>query len=346
MSHQKGKTPVIIGFVLFIISFVTLFCNEQNYVNSIKKANFAEQNAIELKSNYISPANDGKLVQLANSVYSNQILADGILTIPKAIALIRTTEMYQWEEYTTNNDGYQYRKNWNSFLINSDNFEKIEHKNPKKFKYEPKNIYAKNIGFGKFYLSENIVKKINQINKIQNLPYNSNFKTYNGFYFTGKDFDNPQIGDQKLFYSYIPSGIKLSIIAKQSGNHLEPMPSKVGDIAIVSNGTKNLTEMLKEYRNANSSNTWGIRGIGLILMFIGLNLIIQPIVNFTGKIPILGEITQFAALFTTIIISIALTAITISLGWLTYRPEISIPIIIIAIITIILQKRKKKIVIE
>ena len=96
MSHQKGKTPVIIGFVLFIISFVTLFCNEQNYVNSIKKANFAEQNAIELKSNYISPANDGKLVQLANSVYSNQILADGILTIPKAIALIRTTEMYQW----------------------------------------------------------------------------------------------------------------------------------------------------------------------------------------------------------------------------------------------------------
>ena len=76
MSHQKGKTPVIIGFVLFIISFVTLFCNEQNYVNSIKKANFAEQNAIELKSNYISPANDGKLVQLANSVYSNQILAD------------------------------------------------------------------------------------------------------------------------------------------------------------------------------------------------------------------------------------------------------------------------------
>ena len=160
MSHQKGKTPVIIGFVLFIISFVTLFCNEQNYVNSIKKANFAEQNAIELKSNYISPANDGKLVQLANSVYSNQILADGILTIPKAIALVRTTEMYQWEEYTTNNDGYQYRKNWNSFLINSDNFEKIEHKNPKKFKYEPKNIYAKNIGFGRFYLSENIVKKI------------------------------------------------------------------------------------------------------------------------------------------------------------------------------------------
>ena len=53
MSHQKGKTPVIIGFVLFIISFVTLFWNEQNYVNSIKKANFEEQNAIELKSNNI-----------------------------------------------------------------------------------------------------------------------------------------------------------------------------------------------------------------------------------------------------------------------------------------------------
>ena len=201
-------------------------------------------------------------------------------------------------------------------------------------KYEPKNLYAHNIGLGKFYLSEDIIKNINSITKITQLPYNSNYKIYNGFYFTGSDYDNPQIGDQKLIYSYIPSGITLSIIAKQSGNHLETMNSKYGDFSIVMNGTKDL-----------SNSTWLIRCISLLFMFLGLNLLIQPLVNLGNSIPVLGELTQMAALMSTIIITISLGTLLISLAWLLFRPEIAVLLIIISILTLISLKKKKKVII-
>lgn len=340
----------ILGFIILIASIFALFINEHNYVNAIKIANFAEKNAIIVSPKDLNPSNDNKLIFTNGSAYSQELLTDSIIRVPNAIALFRNTEIYQWEEIRKHRDNnkisYTYRKTWSKNLINSDNFESSAYKNPKKMKYEPKNIYAHNIGLGKFYLSEEIIKNINSISKITQLPYNSNFKIYNGFYFTGNDYDNPKIGDQKLSYSYIPSGIKLSIIAKQSGNHLENMNSKYGDFSIVMNGEKDLKTMISDYKKNLTNNTWLIRGISLLFLFLGLNLIIQPIVNLGNTIPILGELTQMAAFASTLIITIALGTLIISLAWLLFRPEIAIPLIIISILTIISLKKRKRVIIN
>ena len=340
----------ILGFIILIASIFALFINEHNYVNAIKIANFAEKNAIIVSPKDLNPSNDNKLIFTNGSAYSQELLTDSIIRVPNAIALFRNTEIYQWEEIRKHRDNnkisYTYRKTWSKNLINSYNFESSAYKNPKKMKYEPKNIYAHNIGLGKFYLSEEIIKNINSISKITQLPYNSNFKIYNGFYFTGNDYDNPKIGDQKLSYSYIPSGIKLSIIAKQSGNHLENMNSKYGDFSIVMNGEKDLKTMISDYKKNLTNNTWLIRGISLLFLFLGLNLIIQPIVNLGNTIPILGELTQMAAFASTLIITIALGTLIISLAWLLFRPEIAIPLIIISILTIISLKKRKRVIIN
>lgn len=344
---HSGCSGIAIGLIMFAVAVLFLFFNEQNFVNIVKQTDFAKRNAIELTSNTPSPANNNKLVQLSGFVYSNQKLSDGIVSIPNSIVLKRTTEIYQWHEiYNSNNQNYQYKKEWDSELTDSDFFEKSEYKNPKTYKYKPLEIYAKNVSLGRFYLSEDIIKEINPTVKLQQLPYNNKFKIYNGFYFTGKDYDNPNIGDEKLFYSYIPSGKKLSIIAKQSGNRLVPMNTKYGDLIIISNGIKNLSQMLEEYEEANSGNTWATRGICLLLIFIGLNLILQPVLNITDRIPILGEITKFAITISTLIITLALGTIVISLSWLAVRPEIAIPAIILAVLAIISLRKKKKIVIS
>lgn len=340
----------ILGFIILIASIFALFINEHNYVNAIKIGNFAEKNAIIVSANDLNPSNDNKLIFMNGSAYSQELLTDSIVRIPNAIALFRDTEIYQWEEIRKHRDNnkisYTYRKTWSKNLINSDNFESSAYKNPKKMKYEPKNIYAHNIGLGKFYLSEEIIKNINSISKITQLPYNSTFKIYNGFYFTGNDYDNPKIGDQKLSYSYIPSGIKLSIIAKQSGNHLENMNSKYGNFSIVMNGEKDLKTMISDYKKNLTNNTWLIRGISLLFLFLGLNLIIQPIVNLGSTIPILGELTQMAAFASTLIITIALGTLIIASAWLLFRPEIAIPLIIISILTIISLKKRKRVIIN
>lgn len=341
---------IFIGFILFLVSFFVLFINEYIYVNSLKIADFAEKNAIVTSSNNISPANENKLVHLTGQAYSQETLTDSIISIPNAIALFRDTEIYQWQEIETKKDDtstpkYEYRKVWSKFLIDSSNFQNKYYSNPTEMKYKELDLYAQNVGFGNFYLSESIIKNIKSRSKILQLPYSSNFRVYNGFYFTGMNYDNPVIGDQKLAYSFIPSGVKLSVIAKQSGNRLESMNSKYGNFTIVSSGTKNLKDMLTEYRNDNSNKTWIFRGIGLLLMLIGLNMMIMPVANIGGMIPVLGQITKFAAVLSTFILTISLGTITIAAGWLFFRPEIAIPLIIIAIFTIISLRKKKKIII-
>ncbi len=340
---------IFIGIILFIVSFFVLFINEFIYVNSLKIADFAEKNAVVTSSNSISPANENKLVHLTGQAYSQETLTDSVISIPNAIALFRDTEMYQWKELKKQNEDnstqYEYRKVWSKFLINSSEFQNKSYTNPTNMKYKELDLYAQNVGFGKFYLSENIIENINSRSKILQLPYSNKFKVYNGFYFTGQNYDNPAIGDQKLAYSYIPSGIKLSIIAKQSGNRLESMNSKFGNFTIVSSGTKNLKDMLTEYRNDSSNKTWIFRGIGLLLMLVGLNMMIMPIANIGGMIPVLGQITKFAATLSTFILTIALGTITIASGWLLFRPEIAIPLIIVGIFTILSLKKKKKIII-
>lgn len=349
MGRGSKLTAAVTGFILFAASIILLSINEYNYVNTVKIADFSEKNAIEASTGNLDPSNENKLIHIIGEAYSQQTLSDSIISVPNAIAFFRNVEMYQWEEVKKHkNDNkieYAYRKTWSKHLINSDNFESTVYKNPPRMQYEKKELYANNIGFGKFYLSKSIINKINSVTKITQLPFNSKFKTYNGFYFTGDNYDDPAIGDQKLSYSYIPSGIKLSIIAKQSGNRLENMNTKYGDFVIVMYGRKDLKTMLKEYKKNSSSNTWIFRGIGILLMFIGLNLLIQPIVNSGGIIPVFGQLSKMAAFISTIIITIALSTISISLCWLLFRPETAISLIVISVVTIFSLRKKEKVIV-
>lgn len=200
----KGNSflgSIFIGLILFIVSFFVLFINEYIYVNSLKIANFAEKNAIVTTANSISPANENKLVHLTGQAFSQETLTDSIISIPNAIALFRDTEIYQWQELKKQNEDnstkYEYRKIWSKYLIDSSDFQNKSYVNPSKMKYEEIDLYAQNVGFGNFYLSEYIIKNIKSRSKILQLPYSNNFKVYNGFYFTGQNYDNPAIGDQK-----------------------------------------------------------------------------------------------------------------------------------------------------
>ena len=348
MARIKVGSLFFIGLFIFIASLFLLIWNECNYVNSVKIANFAQKEAIEVNSNYISSANENKVVQISGKIYSNQILSDGIVNISDAVALFRDIETYQWQESKdeNNENKYYYNKVWSKKIINSDKFDNNSYIHPKHLKYSSKKIFADNIKVGKYYLTPDIINKIKYAKKMQQLPYNQKFAIYNGFYFTGNNYDNPAIGDQKLFYSYIPSGIQVSIIANQSGNHLEQIKSPYGDFAIVASGQKNLKQMLKEYRKNINSNTWIFRSIGILLMFIGVNLVIQSITNLNEKIPFLGEIVQSLFFLYTIILTISFSTIAISVCWLPLNPEFATLSILISMFLIFSLKKKKKIVIE
>ncbi len=343
-TREKFLSASLIGIIICILSIVTLIYNETSYVNTLKIINNISKDTIKL-SPYSQQIKKDQNVYMAGVVYSSQTLSDNIINIPKAIALFRTCEMYQWQEIK-DNDKYIYNKVWNRKVINSSKFKEKYRYNPSIMEYPPKVIYANNIFLGNFNISEEIIDKINSINKITQLPYNDNFKIYNGFYFTGNNYDTPEIGDQKIFYSYIPSGIKLSIIAKLSNNKLVNMDAKYGNFVIVREGLVDFKTMIEDYKSINYKNNWLNRGIGIILMFIGINFIMQSAATFQYKLPFWGKLNQQATFLYTILITLSLSTIAISICWVSLHPEFTTLLLILSVLLLISLKKKKKIVIS
>ena len=127
MARIKVGSLFFIGLFIFIASLFLLIWNECNYVNSVKIANFAQKEAIEVNSNYISSANENKIVQISGKIYSNQILNDGIVNIPDAVVLFRDIETYQWQESKdeNNENKYYYNKVWSKKIINYESPKRI-----------------------------------------------------------------------------------------------------------------------------------------------------------------------------------------------------------------------------
>jgi hypothetical protein len=101
--------------------------------------------------------------------------------------------------------------------------------------------------------------------------------------------------------------------------------------------------MIKKALKENSTQTWALRGFGLILCFIGLGLILKPLSVIMDVLPILGSITNFGAGILSFVLGLILILTTISIAWLFYRPILSISLFAVIVpLFIFLYRRGKK----
>ena len=66
--------------------------------------------------------------------------------------------------------------------------------------------------------------------------------------------------------------------------------------------------------------TWILRLVGFLLMFGGFNLLFGPLDTIVRMIPIIGAVIDFGTTLLAGILAAAFTLITISIGWIFYRP--------------------------
>ena len=135
---------VLIGIVIFIISFPLLFSNEGRAVRTAQALAEGEKKVVSVSADKVDPANQDRLVHVSGLATTEQELRDPAFGVAqKAIRLQRTVEMYQWvekkeesrrkkfggrEETVTN---YTYSKEWSRELVKSQNFRQAaDHQNP------------------------------------------------------------------------------------------------------------------------------------------------------------------------------------------------------------------------
>ncbi len=351
---KNSLSGTIIGFILFILSFVVLWINEGNNVAQIYKANYMEKNAIEISCDSINRENDNKLVQLSGKAVTDAALTDGIITIQDAFALKRTVEMYQWKENvetqtkdnlggsTTETKTYTYEKVWSEQEINSSDFKKSEYVNPK-FSIKSEKIYAETGKLGEFNLTSKQTHAMSEYSKYTDLPQSNEYKIYEGSYYKGVDPLKPSIGDIRITYNYVPSGVNISIIGQQkSDDTLTNQVLKKSSVYLQQSGLKTKGEMINSFRKGNTIFTNVIRFAGWLLMFIGLNLLINPLVTLFKVVPFLKSIVGFLSKGVIFIVSIVLSLLTIAIAWFAYRPFLLIGVLAVICGIIVLVKKKIK----
>ena len=365
---------VIAGFVLFLLGFPVLFWNEGNSVKTAKALDEGEGACIPVESiAKVDPEMEGQLVHMTGLATTQDVLTDdqfGVSTT--AIALKRTTEMFQWVEHSkteekknlggsvTKTTTYTYTQEWLESAVDSSGFKEQGHDNPGFIEFPSEEKRAANVTFGAFRLNErqigrigseqayafptDFVCRVERVQRQGSTIYVPNAETRGNALNNRTVMSQPRIGDMKVTFRVVyPHDI--SLVAKQHGDTFVGYTAKTGKkVDLLADGIKDSAEMFEAARFGNTMITWLIRIAGFLLMFFGLSAVLKPLSVLADVLPILGDIVEIGAGIVAGLVALVCALVTIAIAWLFYRPVIGCILLAVAgfFLWKLYQKRKAK----
>ena len=287
-----------------------------------------------------------------------------------ALKLNRIVEMYQWEEdvHTNHNSNqtqgttYTYNKVWSSIFHPSAHFKFQDgHVNPTSMPYSNLNVIASDVEVQAFHLSSAFIEQINAFRSynLSDVNYGAMsdqmkaiFKLGDREYNTGNP-SSPQIGDMRVRFQII-TPLAISAVGKQNNNTLDayyiandksPSNSMLdtglhtfgigmdhynASIALLEYGDVSARTMFADAEEENALKTWGLRLLGIFIMWLGLRMVCSPILTLANIVPYVGALFESGVSMGLSIIVLILGTITIAISWLSYRPIVACAICVLA----------------
>ncbi len=348
---------VLVGLVLFLAAFPLLTWNEGRAIKRAKTLQMGSKAVISVSADAVDAANEGRLVHVNGEVAVEGEVTDADFGVSApVIKLRRNVEMYQWAEdkktETKKKVGgseetvitYTYRKKWSDREIDSSAFKTpIGHENPDKMAVESKSFVGDNPRIGAFDLPESLTGMIDNFRAlpiakdaaVPTAAAEAPVQIFAEGFYVGKDPKAPVIGDLKIQFEVVDPG-PYSVIARQIQKTFEPyVIDNLGSIELLEPGTVSAATMFANEQQGNVILTWILRLVGLVMMFLGVLLIGQPLVVFADVIPFFGNLLGAGIGLFALMVALPLTLITVALAWLAYRPLIGIPLLIAALASIV-----------
>ncbi|MHB9107944.1 MAG: TMEM43 family protein [Armatimonadota bacterium] len=355
----KSCVGTLIGLLLFIAAFPVLWWNEQRSLEREQALNQGERIVVTADAAKVNPGHDGKLVYLTGDAVTAQTLKDSTfgIAVKKTLRLQRLVEMYQWEEEkderTEKEVGggsrtvttYEYKKIWSDDLIDSGDFKHPEgHKNPAQKPYDSTIFEAADTRVGAFALPQDLQAKLRKFTpypitgeQAAKLPVTERkrLKVEDGRYYRGADPASPQIGDARVTFSTVPQG-SVSLVARQLKDTFEAYGEGNKAIHLIEQGTVSAKTLFQHAKRENLILTWVLRGVGALMMIIGIALFFGPINALANVLPFVGNITEAGTGCVAGGIGLALSIAIIAVAWVTIRPLLGIPLFVVTIGLIVL----------
>lgn len=352
---------VLIGLLLIVVSVPVLFLNEGRAVKTRKTLDQGAKEVIKVSAETPNPANDGKLIYISGDAKAEGVLEDSEFRVKaEALRLNRDVQYHQWDEETRTETNkklgggeenvtvYTYNKKWVDKPVDSSKFQDQKGHENITPQVSGKYWLADPITVGGFTLSSALANQIDNFSEFQiqddiELPEDIGgqkvHRERSGFY-VGEKPEVPEIGDARVIYNIAKPGV-VSIVAAQAGSGLGPFTADAGGtIEMLETGSHTAASMFEAAQKSNNMMTWGLRGLGIFLMFFGFNLIFKPLSVLADVVPFFGSIVGAGTGFVAFLLSIVISFFVISVAWIFYRPMIGIPLVLVSIIGLFLLIKK------
>ncbi len=360
---KESIKSVLLGLLLFFGSFPLLWWNEGRAVQTAESLEEGKGLVVSVASDKVDAAHEGKLVHMSGLAHTDSRVKDSDFGVDEqAIKLMRTVEMFQWVERekteTKKRVGggekkkttYRYTKEWAAEHHDSSEFEKPQgHSNPA-MRFEDKTVFAQNVTLGAFSLPEDMVDDIGgatplvvkseALDEVTPAIRNQTKVVDGAFYVrpgaASADFDagEPQVGDHRIRFKVVPAA-EISVVAQQRGSSFQPFQTKAGDaISMVEMGTLGAEQMFTGALEANAMLTWILRGVGWLLMAIGLMLVLRPIAVVADILPFMGSVVSLGVFVLSVAIALPLSLLTIAVAWVAVRPVLGIALLVLVLVLV------------
>jgi hypothetical protein len=356
----KSVTGLLIGLVLTVGSFPLLWWNEGRSVKTHQGLKEGEKIAITIGADAVDAGHDGKLVHVVGHAAAKDEVVDPVFgpKFPGAIKLCRKVEMFQWvetkktttktklgggEETVTE---YHYQQEWAEKFNPSNEFRQPQGHANTQPAHRSETFVSHNATIGAFALPGFLIDLWRDLRPMTLAidaikPEHREKAQLQGewLYLLGRS-DRPVNGDLRVKFDAIPEG-DASVLARQVRNTFEPYLTQVGTkIARINAGVQSKESMFAAAQAENTLHTWLFRGLGALLMFIGIGLVFQPFKVFADVLPLAGRIVGAGTGMIALLLAGIGSTITISLAWLWYRPLLGAAVLIGTISLVVLLVRR------
>lgn len=160
--------------------------------------------------------------------------------------------------------------------------------------------------------------------------------------YIGRSSSSPQVGDVRVTIVKTEPTI-ISILAKVNGNTFERFLSKNGkDISLVAQGTVSVENMFAGAHSSNSTWTWVLRLVGLLVIIFGLKSMFSILETLLKVLPFLANIVAAGVGLVVSVVGFVWALAIVAVAWLFYRPLIAIALVGVIVGLIFLLKKKAK----
>lgn len=262
---------------------------------------------------------------------------------------------------------YTYERGWSPDPINSSQFKDPDYQdvNTVIWEIEDMRVIASNVGFGAYTLPEMFVSDIvskqsgnvtplmisadnpalKQVNENVMKALGENVRpeaaqvkdslayvhVFGNQVYIGFNPSKPSIGDIRLTFEQLAPSCNISLIAVPSNGTFTTFKAKHDDSEYeLRTGTWTLEQMIKQANDDNTTMTWILRILGVILVIAALKMIFSILVTLLQLVPFLASIMNLGVGLVCAVLGFVWSLIIIAIAWIFYRPILGISLLVIA----------------